>query len=742
MAPVLPPCHPLIDTQRTHATQDDAKKAAIPSVASEPAPAQLKAGAELLSTLRVLCSRIPAGHPLEGLAKSASHLARLHAHPRCPNVSPWATCSSDEARQSVLMSLERAVAALSPIGVLGASLGKRSTAKRDSAVLRVVSEEQSAGTKAEASEVVLHLRGAEPTRASSAARSTTQLPACSETALSEHLHELTACRPPPAHLLAPVALIVAKVFAHPDHPTWATAGPVVQKAAAVLHGLTESLEGLIGRLPPSAASRGTAEVAACACAPNTYRSYLLHLSENKARLGRDLPASVATTRQVESLAASEFRALDETATQALGQRALQLYRDRLGAMPNDLAGLERRGSGHCLDADGCRVRPNRRPCSVCSEASDARDAIICSRCGGRTHLMCFFPPRIEVQDDEVWECDECRTAIPPPLSMPKEGDELEAEVCEPEAKGGAIVWKRAIVLKVLPRATFRLMINPDEEDDFIEEYGMEEQGKEWRWPAAAVAANAAARERAEVAAKQVAAERAAVAAAVAAEARPRPCEELPLVEEFYRDGMCVFEKALSEEQVQQCEDVVERGYKRYMHSVKTLDLQEKLSDVGFFEIKMRSAGRYDLQLPELSSPSFSFLTSDAPWMPLVHALLGSDAVLTHFGCMLSFPGSATQPWHSDGPHIRGCGENNHRVTAFDGKADNSTANQAANAADEDSRSDAPGANSSSALFTAPVHALNIFVPLVDLTAVPLSPPPPARHARAHLHAHPCTRTPG
>ena len=40
-------------------------------------------------------------------------------------------------------------------------------------------------------------------------------------------------------------------------------------------------------------------------------------------------------------------------------------------------------------------------------------------------------------------------------------------------------------------------------------------------------------------------------------------------------------------------------------------------DVGFMEIKMRSAGRYDLQLPELSAPHFSFLGKDAPWMPLV-----------------------------------------------------------------------------------------------------------------------------
>ena len=65
---------------------------------------------------------------------------------------------------------------------------------------------------------------------------------------------------------------------------------------------------------------------------------------------------------------------------------------------------------------------------------------------------------------------------------------------------------------------------------------------------------------------------------------------------------------------------------------------------------MRSAGRYDLQLPDLSTPAFSFLTHDAPWMGLVHAALGADAVLTHFGCMLSFPGSTNQPWRADGPH--------------------------------------------------------------------------------------------
>ena len=139
-------------------------------------------------------------------------------------------------------------------------------------------------------------------------------------------------------------------------------------------------------------------------------------------------------------------------------------------------------------------------------------------------------------------------------------------------------------------------------------------------------------------------------------------------------------------QVSDCVDVVDSGYKRYMHTVRTLDLQEKLQDVGFMEIKMRSAGRYDLQLPEFATPAFNFLTTAAPWMPTVHAILGTDAVLTHFGCMLSFPGSATQPWHTDGPHIRGSGEEAHRLQEG-----------------EESK------------FIASPHALNVFVPLVDLT---------------------------
>ena len=39
-----------------------------------------------------------------------------------------------------------------------------------------------------------------------------------------------------------------------------------------------------------------------------------------------------------------------------------------------------------------------------------------------------------------------------------------------------------------------------------------------------------------------------------------------------------------------------------------------------------------------------------PWLPVVQQILGGQARLQHFGCMMSLPSSATQNWHSDGPH--------------------------------------------------------------------------------------------
>jgi ribosomal protein S12 methylthiotransferase accessory factor YcaO len=127
---------------------------------------------------------------------------------------------------------------------------------------------------------------------------------------------------------------------------------------------------------------------------------------------------------------------------------------------------------------------------------------------------------------------------------------------------------------------------------------MEDEGTEWRRPPALVAAAAAARLESEKAAAAVLLEHAQAAESLARDMTPTdPASPLmPLVEEFYRDGLAVLEQGISNDQVERCIDVVDKGYQRYMHTVRTLDLQERLQDVGFMEIKMRSSGRYDLQV--------------------------------------------------------------------------------------------------------------------------------------------------
>ena len=54
----------------------------------------------------------------------------------------------------------------------------------------------------------------------------------------------------------------------------------------------------------------------------------------------------------------------------------------------------------------------------------------------------------------------------------------------------------------------------------------------------------------------------------------------------------------------------------------------RIWQVGFYEIKMRNAGRYDLQLPQFEEERFSYLTTAAPWLPFVRAALGADAIVT------------------------------------------------------------------------------------------------------------------
>ena len=752
---LLPACHPLVDTLR--AVADERAAAAAGCCASSPGHASagdavrkardhpppsadaMAAGTQLLTCVRTLASRVPHSHPLSGLARQAARLCRVTNHPRCAALEPW-VAAVDPAGERACAAVARAATLVSEAtGALESSLGPIPSPDGSSTSVSDAADERGRGGKspvrkkarnsAARTAVAAGALSAGSASASSTALSTTIDCSAPTAALIGLLAELS-CRaePAPAHVLAPVALAASRGLILLEHPEWSGAHckrqAAIAKAEKALTDLRASLDELLGTPPAAAATAASAASATAACTPNAFRSFLLYLKENIDRI-RAAHAD-APPREIERMAAIEYGQLSEEAKEEIDKRALKIYTTSVATVPPALAGIARRGNaagggvGGDKAAGGGGGSRRRNPCTACGE-SDKRDSLVCTVCNCRLHLMCSWPP-LESAPAEAWTCDACRSSVPPLRKVPTAGEELQAEVQESPANGGGVVWKRAVVLKSLPRDRFVLMINPDEEDDFIEEYGMEDEGTEWRRSPAATEALIASRAAAEKEKEVVAKEQAAAAEELAKEmvvqsSHPAAASlspvELSLVEEMYRDGMCILEQGITEEQVEAAEDVVESGYKHYMHSVKTLDLQEKLQDVGFYEIKMRSAGRYDLQLPELSTASFSFLTTGAPWMPLIHAILGSDAVLTHFGCMLSFPGSAVQPWHTDGPHIRGCGEAGAPVVTMDGPSGGGGGgSREGGGGDEDEEAKDIGKTH----FIAPVHAINVFVPLVDLTA--------------------------
>ncbi|KAL7521090.1 hypothetical protein ACHAWX_005789 [Stephanocyclus meneghinianus] len=128
---------------------------------------------------------------------------------------------------------------------------------------------------------------------------------------------------------------------------------------------------------------------------------------------------------------------------------------------------------------------------------------------------------------------------------------------------------------------------------------------------------------------------------------------------------------LNSEQIEKCYAACIGHYERVMFTVKARSLHHELSD-GFDVLRERGKGRYDMELPEFDTEEYSFLTDSkiAAWMPIIHKILGDDAILVHKGCFLSLPGSETQVYHQDGVHLN-------------------------------------------KKFQKPCHAVNVFIPLVD-----------------------------
>lgn len=130
---------------------------------------------------------------------------------------------------------------------------------------------------------------------------------------------------------------------------------------------------------------------------------------------------------------------------------------------------------------------------------------------------------------------------------------------------------------------------------------------------------------------------------------------------------------MTPEQIELCHSAVTNHFEMVMNTVKARALHNELQD-GFDLLRERGRGRYDMELPVFDNPEFSFLTDlqRAAWMPIVREILGEDVILIHKGAFLSMPGAEGQVYHQDGPHL-------------------STQTQR------------------------PCHAVNVFIPLVDLS---------------------------
>ena len=122
---------------------------------------------------------------------------------------------------------------------------------------------------------------------------------------------------------------------------------------------------------------------------------------------------------------------------------------------------------------------------------------------------------------------------------------------------------------------------------------------------------------------------------------------------------------LNQQQIKTCYSACIEHYERVMLTVKARSLHHELAD-GFDVLRERGKGRYDMEIPQFDTEEYSFLTvKNAAWMPIVHKILGDDAILVHKGCFLSLPGSESQVYHQDGLHLhKKCQKPCHAVNVF------------------------------------------------------------------------------
>jgi hypothetical protein len=145
-------------------------------------------------------------------------------------------------------------------------------------------------------------------------------------------------------------------------------------------------------------------------------------------------------------------------------------------------------------------------------------------------------------------------------------------------------------------------------------------------------------------------------------------------------GVVLLRDAVSPALVAECASCVDVCFEQCADALAARGL--KLVDgFAFHEIVHRAKARFDMQLGEGSAPSPlpAKLLARAPWTPLLRKVLGEDMATIFTGAVVALPGAAPQPCHMDGGHLF------HSTGGWQAEH-------------------------------LPPHCLNVFMPLVDVTA--------------------------
>lgn len=157
---------------------------------------------------------------------------------------------------------------------------------------------------------------------------------------------------------------------------------------------------------------------------------------------------------------------------------------------------------------------------------------------------------------------------------------------------------------------------------------------------------------------------------------------LALAGAFFRDGVCCLDAPyLEAAQIDRLKAATFSFYEAVMRTVTARSLHHDLA-VGFDVFRERGRGRFDMNPPFVhqrdeqqfdADVGAAAVAADANWRPVVTEVLGGGATeLIAAGVFMSLPGAESQDYHTDGVHLD---KRKHALP----------------------------------------HAVNVFVPLVDLT---------------------------